>query len=385
LEKDATLHIANALNKNNPIPTRPIQKKINSVHRKTCHLAFDLLISILPTRKITQFAMKIPSRILTGAALFAAVLSPSFAQTATTKPVGYRTETVKTGVFNLLSSNLDNPVGAAGTIDTIAATVLTDNEANFSAAFVNGEAITLKITDGANAGITQDVTAFTATTLTTAQDISSLIATGVKYEVRKTPTVSSTFGATNSAGLLEGGAATADIVWIPDGAGGYTRVFRSNGGLQGIGWRRVGGGPADAATLPIAITDAIFIQRRGGTDLPVVFTGHVQTTATKTGVITGFNPTSRIIPVGLSLTDSALQTELTQGSSATADLLWNPNGAGGYDRYFWSTGGLQGVGWRSVGGGSTDRGAVALASGFLVQRRGTATNVTLRIPTGLDL
>jgi hypothetical protein len=76
--------------------------------------------SSCPPEKITQYAMKIPSRILTGAALFAAVLSPSFAQTATTKPVGYRTETIKTGVFNLLSPNLDNPVGAAGTIDVIA-------------------------------------------------------------------------------------------------------------------------------------------------------------------------------------------------------------------------------------------------------------------------
>ena len=50
----------------------------------------------------------------------------------------------------------------------------------------------------------------------------------------------------------------------------------------------------------------MFIQRRGVTDLPIVFTGHVQTTATKTGVITGFNPVSRVIPVGLTLVDSQL-------------------------------------------------------------------------------
>jgi len=330
--------------------------------------------------------MKIPSRILTGAAVFAAVLSTSFAQTATTKPVGYRTEVLKgAGTFNLLSANLDNPVGAAGTIDAIAGTTLTDNEANFAAAFTAGEPITLKIMDGANAGITQDITAFTATTITTAQNISALIANGVRYELRKTPTVASTFGATNSAGLLGGNATTADIIWIPDGMGGYTRIFRSDGGLSGIGWRRVGGGAVDAANDPIAITDAIFVQRRAPADLSVVFTGHVQTTATKTGVITGFNPTSRVIPVGLTLTDSQLQTELTQGNATTADLLWNPNGMGGYDRYFWSNGGLSGVGWRSVGGGATDRGSVALASGFLVQRLGAATNVTLRIPTGLDL
>jgi len=329
--------------------------------------------------------MKIPSRILTGAALFAAVLSPSFAQTATTKPVGYRTETVKAGVFNLLSSNLDNPVGAAGTIDTIAGATLTDNEANYTAAFTAGEPITLKITDGANAGITQDVTAFTEKTLTTAQDISTLLAAGVKYEVRKTPTVASTFGATNTAGLAQGTATSADVLWIPNGAGGYTRVYRSAGGLAGAGWRKVGGGSADAANEAISITDAIFIERRGAADLPVVFTGHVQTTATKTGVIKGFNPVSRVIPVGLTLTDSQLQTELTQGTSTAADIIWNPNGAGGYDRYFYSSGGISGTGWRKVGGGSADQSAVVLMSGFLIERKGDPTNVTVRIPTGLDL
>jgi hypothetical protein len=332
--------------------------------------------------------MKIPSRIVTGAALFAAVLSPSFAQTtATTKPVGYRTETLKGGgIFNLLSPNLDNAVGAAGTIDVIATTTLTDNEANFAAAFTAGEPLTLKIVDGANAGIITDVTAFTATTLTTADDISSLIAAGVKYEVRKTPTVASLFGATNSANLLGGASGAADIIWIPAGAGTYTQVFYSTGGLPGVGWRRVGGGATNAANDPISIVDGIFIQRRGATDLSVVFTGHVQTTATKTGVTPGFNPLSRVIPVDLKLVDSGLQNELAQGTSGTADLIWNPVGDGTYAQLYYSNGGLAGVGWRQVGSGNADRAETALKSGFLVQRKSASgTNVTLRIPPGLDI
>lgn len=330
--------------------------------------------------------MNIPSRILTGAALFAAVLSPSFAQTATTKPVGYRTETLKGGgVFNLFSPNLDNAVSAAGTIDVIAGTTLTDNEANFSAALTAGDPVTLKIIDGANAGLITDVTAFTATTVTTADNISTLIAAGAKYELRKTPTVASLFGAENSAGLQGGTSATADVIWIPAGGGTYTQVYRSTGGLSGVGWRKIGGGNADVAKEPISIADGIFVQRRAATDLNVVFTGHVQTTATKTGVVTGFNPVSRVIPVGLTLADSQLQTELTQGTSGTADLLWNPKGDGTYDQYFYSSGGLSGVGWRRIGGGNADQAATALASGFLVQRKGAPTNVTIRIPSGLDI
>lgn len=336
--------------------------------------------------------MKIPSRILTGAALFAAVLSPSFAQTtATTKPVGYRTETLKGGgIFNLLSPNLDNAVGAAGTIDVIAATTLTDNEANFAAAFTAGEPLTLKIIDGTNAGLITDVTGFTANTLTTADNISTLIAVGVKYEVRKTPTVGSLFGATNSANLLGGNSANADIIWIPIGGGNYSQIFYSTGGLLGTGWRKVGNTPlnANAAGEPISIVDGIFIQRRGATDLSVVFTGHVQTTATKTGVGPGFNPVSRVIPVDIQLGQTGLQNELVQGPAATADQIWNPRGDGNYDQYFYSNAGLIGVGWRQVGASpaNSDKATVALKSGYLVQRKAaTGTNITLQIPPGLDI
>lgn len=329
--------------------------------------------------------MKNPSRILTGAALFAALLAPSFAQTATTKPVGYRTEVVKGGgLFNLLSANLDNPVGAAGTIDTIAANLLTDNEANFTAAFTAGEPLTLKIVDGANAGLVQDVTAFTATTLTTFDNISSLITAGVKYEVRKTPTVGSTFGTTNTAGLGQGTINTADMIWVPDGAGGYIRIYYSQGGLAGVGWRRVGEN-VDASGHPISITDAIFIERKVAADVSIVFTGHVQTTPTKSTVIRGFNPTSRVIPVGLTLNDSQLQNEIAQGTASTADVIWNPDGAGGYTRYYYSTGGLAGTGWR-IEGSPADQGTVALASGFLVERKAEqSVNITLRVPSGLDI
>jgi hypothetical protein len=330
--------------------------------------------------------MKIPSRILTGAALFAAVLSPSFAQqTANTKPVGYRTELVKAGVFNLLSPNLDNPVGAAGTIDVIAGTTLTDNEANFTAAFTAGDPITLKIVEGTNAGVIQDVVSFTATTITTAQDIANLLAVGNRYQLRKTPTIASTFGAANEAGLLAGTATNADVIWLPDGAAGYNRYFRSTSLTQGQGWRRVGGGTTESAQVPISIADAMFLERRGTTDLSIVFTGHVQTSATKTGVVTGFNPVSRVIPVGVTLAESLLDTELTKGTATSADLIWNPDGNGGYDRYYSSTSAVAGIGWRRVGTNQVDQASVQLKSGYLIERKGAATNVTLRLPSGLDL
>jgi hypothetical protein len=332
--------------------------------------------------------MKPHMKLLSTAALAAAAITPCLAQTtATTKPVGYRTETLTAGVFNLMSPNLDNKIGAAGALDVVAGMTLTDNDVDFVAAFAATDKLILTITSGANAGTVQDVTAFAQHTLTTAQDISGLAPVGTQYEVRKVQTVADLFGAANEAGLLAGTSATADVIWIPDGAGGYAQVFRSAGGLPGVGWRTVGGGAADAAQTAIPFTDSFFVQRRGATNLDVVFVGNVRTQAVKTVAESGiFAPVSRLIPVGVSLTDSQLQNDIAQGTSATADLIWNPDGAGGYAQYFWSTGGLPGVGWRQVGGGATDRGATLLQSGYLIQRKAAgAATVTLRIPPGLDL
>jgi hypothetical protein len=331
--------------------------------------------------------MKALYSTLSAAALAVAVITPAFAQTATTKPVGYRTETVTAGVFNLLSPNLDNKIGAAGALDAVAGTTLTDNDVDFTTAFASTDSLILTITSGANAGLVQDVTAFAQHTLTTAQDISGMAPVGTQYEVRKVQTVADIFGANNEAGLAGGTATTADVIWIPDGSGGYTLVFRSTGGLPGIGWRRVGGGPADAAGTAIPFTDSFFIERRGATNLDVVFVGHVRTQAVKTVVESGiFTPVSRLLPVGVSLADSQLQNDIAQGTAVNADLVWNPNGTGGYDIYYYSTGGLPGIGWRRVGGGNTDQSAVLLESGYLVQRKAAgAATVTLRVPPGLDL
>jgi uncharacterized protein (TIGR02597 family) len=331
--------------------------------------------------------MKSQFSLLSSAALLATALSPCFAQTATTKPVGYRTETIATGVFNLLSPNLDNKIGAAGAFDAVAGTTLTDNDVDFNAAFAAGDELILTITSGANAGIVQDVTAHAQHTITTAQDISSMVAIGTTYDLRKVQTIADLFGPANEAGLQAGTSSTADVIWVSNGAGGYNLFYRSSGGLAGIGWRKVGGGATDAATTPIPFTDSFFIQRKGGTNLDIVFVGHVRTQAVKTVAESGlFTPVSRLLPVGVTLADSQLQNDIAQGTSSTADVVWNPIGNGGYDLYYFSSGGLPGVGWRKVGGGATDQSTVALKSGYLIQRKaaGPAT-VTLRIPPGLDL
>jgi hypothetical protein len=56
-------------------------------------------------------------------------------------------------------------------------------------------------------------------------------------------------------------------------------------------------------------------------------------------------------------------------------LIWS---GGGYDQYFYSTGGAGGVGWRKIGAGSADQAGVPLPDGaFVILRRGPPVTVTL--------
>jgi hypothetical protein len=75
---------------------------------------------------------------------------------------------------------------------------------------------------------------------------------------------------------------------------------------------------------------------------------------------------------------STNQAGLLAGNANTADLILVPNGTGGLDTFFYSNGGFTGVGWRKVGGGSTNFAAesIVYTDAFFVQRRG-ATNLSL--------
>jgi uncharacterized protein (TIGR02597 family) len=323
--------------------------------------------------------------IILSAAAALAVSSPMLnAQTAASKPVGVRTVNLVNSQFNLLGVNLTQPIGVAGTIDTVSGTTLTDNEATFTTAYATPSTkLLLKLLSGPNEGVVQEITSFTATTVTTAQNISSLVAVGTKYEVRKVDTVESVFGASASSALQSGSSTTADLVYIPDGAGGFKIIFNSSGGLVGAGWRQVGAGSADSKDVSILYTDSVYVLRRGVTG-SLTFTGHVIPTKTTVGLEAGFNYVALSLPVGVTLSDSGLQAGLTAGSSTTADKVYIPNGTGGFNIYFVSSGGLVGAGWRQIGGGSADASASVLTSGFIVQKT-SASNVNLLVPTSLDI
>jgi hypothetical protein len=302
------------------------------------------------------------------------------AQTATTKPVGYHTETAKGNSFTLMGVNVGNAIAAAGEFDADDAT---DNDADFTALLDDGVSYTVQnITTGESAS----VNGRDATTLDTDLAVSS----GDSYEVRADVTVGSLFGAANEAGLGAGNATTADVIWIPTGDG-FAQVFYDDGkGFppRPAGWRAIGAGGADQAGTSVPFTAGIFVQRRAADDLDIVFVGHVRTEATSFGVGTGFNFLNRVLPVGVALDDTGLENFIAKGNSGSGDLVWSPDGNGGYAQYYYTDGGgfpPQSAGWKAVGAGDADKGAETLGSGYAIQRKGDAGSVSVAIPNGLDL
>jgi len=302
------------------------------------------------------------------------------AQTATTKPVGYHTETAKGNAFTLMGVNVGNAIAAAGEFDADGAT---DNDADFTALLDEGVNYTVQnITTGSSAA----VTGFDATSLTTDLAVSS----GDSYEIRADVTLASLFGAANEAGLQDGTAATADIIWVPT-ENGFAQYYYNPGQAfppVSAGWKQIGAGNADQAGASVPFTAGMFVQRRAASDLDIVFVGHVRTEATSFNIASGFNFLNRVLPVGVALADTELQNFIAKGNGGSGDLIWSPDGNGGYAQYYYTDGGgfpPQSAGWKAVGAGDADKGGETLASGYAIQRKGDAGSVSVAIPNGLDL
>lgn len=323
--------------------------------------------------------MKTHLKLIAGVAL--AAVSSATAQ-ETTKPVGFRTETIKAGVFNLMSADLAEAISAAGTTTGVSATGIADDAADFSTTLAGDKTWVVQVTSGAQAGlVTEVVSVDSATGLTLADDLAAAgVAAGDSYEIRAAKTLADIFGPANEAGLTAGTADTADVIWSPNGDGTFTRYYYKVGGLGGNGWRSLASPVTDQSKAPIVSTDAFFVQSRAAADKDLVIVGHVQTRGATVPLIKGFNFISRIAPVGQTLATSALIDSVQGGTADTADLVWIPDGNGGYTRYYSKVGGLGGNGWRSLASPVTDQGGAALASGVIVERRGDPTMAKVGVP-----
>lgn len=288
-----------------------------------------------------------------------------------TAPVGYRTESLTNGQFNLAGVNLSNAVLAAGALEGATATSLQDAEAAFDTALPAGATYIVKITSGAAEGANTTATATDGTNLAIDDNVGA--AAGDSYEVRAAVTLTDAFGAAASSALQSGSSETADIVWVP-AANGFDQFY-----TDGTNWKQVGNLFGTFNDAALYVTDGVFVQRRGD-DGDVVFVGHVETVKTNFAVEPGFNFISRVLPVDVKIADT-LSDDLQAGTSETADIVWLPNGAGGYNQFYVdAAGAIKQVG--NLFGTFPDQ---ALSSGVIIQRRGDAANFDIEVPADLDI
>ncbi len=358
-------------------------------------------------KKTTKFIA-----LLSGAAL---LTSNGFAaDSVSTDPVGYVTETLKPATFNLIGVNLASSVVASGAFESSGVNVATDADADFLTNLPAGSEYVLQLTSGEGVvGINTTASASSATELAVADDLSAVILAGTTYEIRKVLTVSDLFGDANSAelaGAVSGDTSAADIVWIPNGAGGYTKVYYNTVARVfpplSIGWKTTLTSDDDAANTPVYFTDGTLIQVQRSefsaseagvvaedlTSKGLVLTGNVISQSTQSVVETGFNYLNRVFPGEVTLADSDLELEINHASAGdltNADILWVPNGAGGYIKYYYNgTARIfppLSVGWKSTLTSDNDAADGVLTSGFILERKGAGTMITLRIPSAVSL
>jgi hypothetical protein len=328
--------------------------------------------------------------------LAAAACGMALGQTAYTTPVGYTTQTLKPSVFNSVGFNLLKPSLAAGALTAVSVDglTLTNSAATFIAALPAGKMCTVEITSGTAIGSVREFNSWTNTTISISSAITGLLE-GDKFIVRVDPTLQELFP---SGAPLTGGAlnpTNADIVWVPNGVGAYDKYFYKTNVTGGaIGWwTTVTGttlGTQVLSDVPLLYTDGILIQRKAGVDKDLVISGEVKTVGSNPYILNGYNAVSINPPVGLTLfTAGFYPVNFTGGAlnPTNADILWVPNGLGGYVRYWYKTNATGGaIGWWTTNNGTTlgtqVLSDISLPSSVKIQRKGAAKFMNIAVPNG---
>ena len=319
--------------------------------------------------------------------MVAALLAPGalFAQTtAKTGPVGYETVSLATG-FNYIGLRLHQPTLAAGVLDAVSSSSITDNDVNIGALVSPGKTyiVEVKTTSPADSGAVAEVlgSAITNGVITTSNNLTAVgAAVGDTYVVRQSATIESVFGASNSAGLTAGYGSSvgADVVYVPNGSGGFASYYYD--GDDSV-WKTTAGNTVTAADVPLVYLDAILLYAASAKNL--VVSGEVVRQSVIQVVSQGFNYIGGIHPAGATLNSSFgsnVATILTAGygSSVGADVVYVPNGLGGFNSYYYD--GDDSV-WKTTGGVTTDPTTVNITPGLLFFRAGLAANIKNATPS----
>jgi len=316
------------------------------------------------------------------AALLGLAGTQAQATTVASTPVGVTEITIPGGgATSVIGINLIETPPFVGRASAVGASTVTVSGVDLTERLTIGRTYALLVTTGDNAGVNTLVTSWTANQITVQEDMAALLtANEDSFQLQVLPTVLEIFG-TGGKTLVGGTAATADRVSVVNPLTGESlTLYYSTGGISGVGWRAIGKGNASYDNTPVYFTDGLSITKKSAGDSGFELAGAVQTAPVSFPVAAGYSSVANVHVASSTLGNSGLYRSgeplqsLAGGSVTLADqVLFDSNGDGLPETYFYSTGGIAGVGWRRVGGGSTPQTDMPIPDGFAIKKRtGTA-------------
>lgn len=325
-------------------------------------------------------------------ALLGALLTAGAVNAAQTTPVGYSTVPLLQG-YNVVGLTLHPSAMATGDFELTAGfgSTVTDTDTTFAP--VAGRLYVLEINDGGAAGTIVEVPAasISGNTITTTTDLELAgVVDGTKYSLRVAPTLEEIFTTVPlaSGGVLTAAlsAGSADVVWVPNGTGGYDQYYLRSGTTPEF--RKVSTNLA-SPNVPLVYADGILIQKKNTTAASLTVTGEVKKVGTNGVLIQGYNVLSVVAPAGLNLFNAGLEDDLAAALSAgSADIVWVQQPDLSYKQYFRRSG--TGAGWRDVANATVtmtqaEAEAVTLSGAILIQKKGAASSaIDIAVPSFYD-
>lgn len=306
------------------------------------------------------------------------------AQSVVTDPVGFITLNVygpasPGGSANsFLGLAFTQPVSYQATLSSASGTTLTDSNATWTDNLYNGANgnYYVELITGSGAGRMSQITATSgpSKSITTADNLSSFVATGTGYKIRKNWTLATVFGPNDESGLAGGTLVTADQILVySTSASQYLTYYYKTSGIGGTGWRSSASTSIDASNSPFLPTDGLTVIRHATGNVSFALAGAVKLGQTALPVVPGTNLLSNVYPSGTFTLGSSnlVASGLTGGTLVTADqvLIYN-NSTNQYDTYYYKTSGIGGTGWRSSASTSIDASNTAIPFGasIIIQR-----------------
>jgi hypothetical protein len=319
---------------------------------------------------------------VTLAILVAAVMAGNAQTTVTSETVGYQTSTIAgkgsgSSFLSFVPNNLSKSAIYTGSASA-EGTMVTFPDASLTGTLglVSGVPTHyLHVKTGAGAGYVSDVTAFTAGSVTTADDLSSSITAGTTVSIVPHTKLTDILGTSTGLLITGGGTVTlADNVYLVDSTGSL-RVYYYKSGF-GAGWKTSAG--VDATATIVYPSESIIVSRKQSAPVSVVTVGSVANEQAK--IVFNQNVSSACSAAPISMPLSSLYPTIAGGGTVSAAdnvYLINP-ATGALEAFYYKTG--LGAGWKTAAGATADA-TRDISAGYLVQRKSATAAVLTQAKT----